>query len=383
MLAIEQRYYGESLTPEMLQKEHLAYLTSQQMLADVEAIQNKVQQDYNVSNTTKRIVFGYSFGGFHAVYYRVKYPHMVDGAFASSAGVGAEYDGYKYWSNIGYGLKNTSLGGSDACFQAVSRAFGELDQNLQKSNWTQLARDFGLCEVPQSPSDKDRFAVAVSISMGIGTLAYTMNISPGMNYKDFLCPMFVNASNPYEGLQEYQEFSMSMQGHNCSASTWAGYLADKKLYENGIPNFNQYLKNSGQRALWREVCGHFGYIFWCDRSRECPLSSYLSQDGYQEMCREVYGIPPFEMSYQNERILAFYGAQKPNSSHILVSNGVADPWFPYGIQLADPAREIYVVNIEEMGHTADSEPRKTDEPKSLTSARDLELEILAKWIKAN
>lgn len=71
VLAIEQRYYGESLTYDMLRREKLTYLTSQQMLADIASIQQKVMNDYNISASSAKIIFGYSFGGFHAVYYRM------------------------------------------------------------------------------------------------------------------------------------------------------------------------------------------------------------------------------------------------------------------------------------------------------------------------
>lgn len=71
VLAIEQRYYGGSLTYDMLRKEKLQYLTSQQMLEDMVSIQKKVMNEYNVSASSVKIVFGSSFGGFHAVYYRM------------------------------------------------------------------------------------------------------------------------------------------------------------------------------------------------------------------------------------------------------------------------------------------------------------------------
>lgn len=80
----EHRYYGESLpfgNKSFDSPEHSGYLTSEQALADyADLLQNQV-------NTKGRsvIAFGGSYGGMLAAWFRIKYPHIVDGAIAASA----------------------------------------------------------------------------------------------------------------------------------------------------------------------------------------------------------------------------------------------------------------------------------------------------------
>ncbi|CAJ0598098.1 unnamed protein product [Cylicocyclus nassatus] len=89
----EHRFYGASLpfgNESYSSIENMGYLTSEQALADFAALlftlktpNNGMPVSYPKSTTV--IAFGGSYGGMLSAWFRIKYPHVVTGAWAASA----------------------------------------------------------------------------------------------------------------------------------------------------------------------------------------------------------------------------------------------------------------------------------------------------------
>lgn len=246
LIAVEQRGFGDSLNSEMLKKAFLHYLNIRQMLGDVAVVQKKVMKEYEVSKSSVKIAFGYSFGGLFSTFYRLKYPDLVDAAFVSSGPVLVDYDAYKYWSNLGWKLADSDSGGSDECFEAVKKAFAEVDRKLSSpaNFWQEIGAEFKFC-TPFLPNgnvtDKDVFVVALHISGSIMNLAYFSNVLPNVNYKNLVCPMMTNkSSTPYEALKLLNAKMMTAQKKSCLNASWDQFMEDKLRYKNGIEDWDYY-----------------------------------------------------------------------------------------------------------------------------------------------
>ncbi|CAN0916549.1 Lysosomal Pro-X carboxypeptidase [Linum grandiflorum] len=89
LVYIEHRYYGESIPfgsreEAFSNASTLGYFNSQQAIADYAEIIIHVKEQFSAGDSPV-IVFGGSYGGMLATWFRLKYPHIAIGALASSA----------------------------------------------------------------------------------------------------------------------------------------------------------------------------------------------------------------------------------------------------------------------------------------------------------
>jgi lysosomal Pro-X carboxypeptidase len=87
----EHRFYGKSMPfgDKSFDKEsgNLRYLNVEQVMADYVALLTKLKSDIPSLKNKATILFGGSYGGMLAAWIRMKYPHIFQGALASSAPV--------------------------------------------------------------------------------------------------------------------------------------------------------------------------------------------------------------------------------------------------------------------------------------------------------
>ena len=79
----EHRYYGESAPFAKHLVRHMQWLTTEQAMADYAELIWELRQEYG--QETPVIGFGGSYGGMLAAWFRMKYPHLLNGAIAGSA----------------------------------------------------------------------------------------------------------------------------------------------------------------------------------------------------------------------------------------------------------------------------------------------------------
>ena len=82
----EHRYFGESLPfgSSSFQEGKIGYLTVEQALADYAELILHLKKVYN-AESNYWLALGGSYGGMLSAWFRIQYPHVVDGALAGSA----------------------------------------------------------------------------------------------------------------------------------------------------------------------------------------------------------------------------------------------------------------------------------------------------------
>lgn len=98
------RFYGQSQPAVDLSLSSLHFLSSEQALADLANFHDFIVNEYSMTDNNRWISYGGSYPGALSAWLRIKYPHIVYGALASSAPVEAELDFYQYLVVVGQSL---------------------------------------------------------------------------------------------------------------------------------------------------------------------------------------------------------------------------------------------------------------------------------------
>lgn len=90
---------------------------------------------------------------------RKKYPHLVTGAWASSAPVNSEVDFFKYKEVMTNAIRKV---GGDECSATIENAFNEMERLVEEHNVERLLVAFNLCSSLDLSSDVAHFFYEIS-----------------------------------------------------------------------------------------------------------------------------------------------------------------------------------------------------------------------------
>jgi len=157
VISVEHRFYGETQPFNNTSVESLLYLTTQQALADYAQFLEYIVDKYNCTNSPW-ISFGGSYSGSLSAWFRLKYPHLITGAIASSAPVQAIEDFTGYLVTIGQDLDTE-------CYNIVESATRQIE-SLLVSNPAKLDSLFKTCR-PIANTSLDHALFMEAITGGI------------------------------------------------------------------------------------------------------------------------------------------------------------------------------------------------------------------------
>lgn len=94
-------------------------------------------------NRSRVILIGGAYGGSIATWCRQKYPHLVAGAWASSAPVLAKFNFNEYYEVVGAAIRHV---GGENCFQRIAGAFKQAEQLISSKHFSEFSNLFRTCE---------------------------------------------------------------------------------------------------------------------------------------------------------------------------------------------------------------------------------------------
>ncbi|XP_053329902.1 thymus-specific serine protease [Spea bombifrons] len=372
LVSLEHRYYGTSINRDGLALEAITFLSSQQALADLAAFHLFISQKFSLSRRNPWICFGGSYPGSLSAWFRLKFPHLVFAAVASSAPVRAELDFTDYNKVVAQSLSDAVIGGSAKCLDAVTRAFRAVDALLQAGNGTQLEKDFSSCAALQGPDDYAQF-VSNLADIFMGAVQYNREIQS--NNVQQLCRIMSaeGTASVYEALRKVNQVYMDSMGLSCVDNS----------YESAVKDLSSTEVNPvgvGERQWYYQTCTEFGYYQTCEGS-SCPFSPLITLQSQLDLCSRVFRIPVDSVEQSVRFTNEFYGADHPKSSRIIFVNGDIDPWHALSV-LKNQSRSEIAIYINGTAHCANMSPSRPDDPPSLREAREEIAVHIADWLKS-
>ncbi|XP_042485761.1 lysosomal Pro-X carboxypeptidase-like [Macadamia integrifolia] len=363
VLYIEHRYYGKSI-PFGSRKEAfqnastLGYFSSSQALADYAEVIIGVKKNLS-AEASPVIVFGGSYGGELATWFRLKYPHVAYGALASSAPI-------LYFDNITpedgyYSVVTKSFReSSENCYNTIRQVWSKIDKIASNAEGLKfLSHKFKTCQPLNESSQLKEYLD----SLYTGAAQYN---SPAESPVSLICRAIDEASKGTTDIL---------------SRVFAGVVAyhGNKSSCTSINEFNT-TDESTQGWAW-QTCSEMAMPIARGTSKESMFpAETFNFTSFIEDCKNKYGVSPRIHWITTEfgghdikRVLKRFG------SNIIFSNGLSDPYSSGGV-LKSLSPTLIAVHTKQGSHCLDLGPSSPKDPKWLVQQRAKETKIIAGWL---
>ncbi|XP_011017986.1 PREDICTED: lysosomal Pro-X carboxypeptidase isoform X2 [Populus euphratica] len=364
----QHRFYGESMpfgNKSYKSAETLGYLNSQQALADFALLIRSLKHNLS-SEASPVVVFGGSYGGMLAAWFRLKYPHIAIGALASSAPI-LQFDDITPWSSFYDAVSQDFKEASSNCYEVIKGSWAELEAlSAQKEGLAELSRTFRACQDLHSLDSVWEWLWSAFV--------YTAMV----NY-----PTEANFMMPLPAYP-VQAMCKIIDGFPSGASKITRVFAAASLYYNYSRAEKCFKLEHGPDAHglhgWNwQACTEMVMPMTCSEESMFPTSSFSYKE-FAEDCMKTFGVKP-----RSHWITTEFGGKridlvlKRSGGNIIFSNGMQDPWSRGGV-LKNISSSVIALVTEKGAHHVDFRSATKDDPEWLKELRRQEVEIIQGWI---
>ena len=317
----ETRFFGRNHPTSDVSTDNLRFLSTEQILADMAHLIDHIKQQDARLTDSKVILVGMLFAGNIATWFRVKYPHYVDGIWSSSSYVDARMNFPEYFEAIGEDLQNF---GSESCYRRIWRAFRTMENLIEGGRSEVLDEMFHLCHPINVTNslDVEHFFQMLSEAVSVGI------INGGYTYVEDLCE-WVTDNDITNDLVAFSEwFMVEHRSPGCFGTTFQEVIEFHAESE-----WNVLGVLTGRRQFQYLLCTEYGW-FTTTSSDNQPFGSQITVNYFTELCRQVFGewISEDNIRENTERTNVVFGGSRPVITNAFFTNGGLDPHRSINVQ---------------------------------------------------
>lgn len=386
LVMLEHRYYGKSQPVSDLSSPKLQYLSSRQALADIALFIDYFREWYHLPDN-KIVLFGGSYAGSLAAWFRSRYPYMVDGAVASSAPMVAVMEFEDYYVAVREALDATSVQCSVAIQDATTRMYdwwGQPDKRLL------MQKLFRLCDKIDHDALLDLSVFFYNLAENFaGVVQYNNDNrafegAKGTNITiQNVCDIMTNTSRG-DTITRYSDVNsliLDTYGEKCLNIRYTK-LANSLNYTSWNSS-----NNDGSRQWLYQTCSEFGWI-QSSGSQKQPFGLWflfpwnLTTDQCIGVFDKIFGGS--EVIDNSDETNRFYGGLDLPISNFVFVNGLLDPWRKVGVNGSNPLPNAFgdfeIFLVPGAAHCADMYPPFAKDPPEMPYVRDRISYHIGKWI---
>ncbi|KAK4281699.1 hypothetical protein QN277_013160 [Acacia crassicarpa] len=372
LVFIEHRFYGNS-TPfegdrEVLfgNSSNVGYLSSTQALADYATLIIDLKKNLSATDSPV-IVFGGSYGGMLAAWFRMKYPHIALGALASSAPILQFEDlvsPYSFNDIVTQDFRSES----ENCYKVIKGSWEEIQEAGQKPGGLEmLGKSFRICKNLSSSDALTGWLRGAWIFTAMTDYPTPSNfISPLPAYPvKKMCEAIDNAGSGKDTFAKL--YAAANIFYNYSGTVTCFDLEDNSD-PHGLAGWQW--QACTEMIMPQGASGEDG-IF--------PVNEWNYEDRVA-YCSATYGVEPRPHWITTEfggpgieRVL------KRSGGNIIFFNGLRDPWSGGGV-LKSISRSLVAIVAKQGAHHVDLRLSDKEDPQWLKDVRKQEVDIISSWI---
>jgi pimeloyl-ACP methyl ester carboxylesterase len=370
MFQLEHRFFGDSHPLSDASDKNLVYLTSDQALADLDYFIKAKKEEYSID---KVIVFGGSYAGNLAAWYREKYSTAL-GSIASSGPVTAELDFTQYLETVGSTLDYFVPG----CYDQVEQAFAALQSLFDNENQTEITELFKPCS-PALINFTDPYYMYsffdTLINPWAGAVQYT---APDKETSEVyeLCQYMTNNSFADDPIHRLSKLYTEIQ-INCIDYDYTKYIDALKE-----TNWDALYVGSGTRQWSWLTCSEFAYYQSTD-SQNQPFGQTVPVDFMIDVtCTKVFGQTYSQINASVIKTNNNYGGVNGQEKNVYLPNGSLDPWHNLAIYQTAPDSSDTLGYMNGTSHCYDMMDDLDTDPPQLAVVRYQITQQIGKWLEA-
>ncbi|XP_062563844.1 putative serine protease K12H4.7 [Armigeres subalbatus] len=362
----EHRYYGQSRPTASTRTDLLKFLNIDQALADVAYFVEEMKKTIPDASNSRVIMAGGSYSATMVAWFRQKYPHLIDGGWASSAPLLAKLDFVEYKEVVSEAIQ---IVGGDSCANRIEQAYAEMEDYLERGEHEVIKEMFKVCNNINFNNTLDSAMFLSSISnyfAGIVQYHSTGDI-------EGVCEIIMDETftNDMEALANW--FTMGISG--CMDMSYGGVI---RYYRS--TDWNHSANTGAMRPWLYQTCAEYGW-YQTSGSENQIFGTGFPVDLYVSMCYDLYDyrFTWARLDANIERTNVIYGHMNPAVTNVIFTHGQLDPWRPMGLQ-EDLNEHSPTIIIPMASHCADFGSISDIDSPEMVAAKERVFELFRLWV---